>query len=123
MGASPRVSIDQVREALVRWEGNMSATARELGIARNNLYKRIVRSGLDVDAIRAAGCGKTDRHGKTTEPAPRARPVRLVAAHRALLREAKFDLQHKLRRELDEDDILATFIEEAFGAWLRAKLL
>ncbi len=45
---------DYITRALVKREGNVSATADDLGIARKNLQEKIKRYEIDVDAIRDA---------------------------------------------------------------------
>ena len=45
-------------------------------------------------------------------------PVRLYDQ----LREAKFDLQARLRRDLDEADVLDLFMGDGFDAWLANRL-
>jgi hypothetical protein len=37
-------------------------------------------------------------------------------------RGLRFDLRAKLRADIDESDVLAAFVREAFPGWLREKL-
>lgn len=48
----PRVTVEQIREALKLTKGGISAAARVLGIARNNLYKRLSSSNIDPNDFR-----------------------------------------------------------------------
>jgi transcriptional regulator of acetoin/glycerol metabolism len=45
----------EIRRALARADGNVSLAARELGVGRATLYRKLNRLGLDADAARAAG--------------------------------------------------------------------
>lgn len=106
MSAPQRVSGEQIKEALRATGGNMSAAAARVGIARNNFYKRVAGLGVDLGESRGTGL----------------RSVRLSAAIFAQLREAKYDLQHRLRLDLDESAVLTMFAQEAFAGWLEQKL-
>ena len=61
-----RVTVEQIREALALSSGRVARAARVLGIARNNLYKRLANSGISPDEFRgnsATGLGATaDAH-------------------------------------------------------------
>lgn len=48
----PRFTKSQIVEALEKTHGNVSAASRKLGLARNSLYKRLVRFDLDPAAYR-----------------------------------------------------------------------
>ena len=43
-------------------------------------------------------------------------------AFKPLVREAKFDLQAKLRRDLDEAEVLGLFVADRFEGWLDEQL-
>jgi hypothetical protein len=47
-----RVTVEQIREALSACDGRVARAARVLGIARNNLYKRLASSGISPDEYR-----------------------------------------------------------------------
>lgn len=77
-----RVTVDQIREALNACNGNMVRAARVLGLARNNLYKRLANSGIRPGDFRGnsappvtataaahATCGAA-KHGPTGLAAP-----------------------------------------------------
>jgi hypothetical protein len=117
MSAPPRASVEQIREALSASRGNVSAAADRLGIARNNLYKRALNNGIDPGSYRP-------RRLVEQPAAPRGavRSMRVPITLYDQLREAKFDLQAKLRRDLDEADVLAAFMADGFGAWLARRL-
>ena len=71
----------------------------------------------------AAPAGRRRPRRTPAVPVPRTvRSVRVSLELFACLRNAKFDLQHKLRREMDEGDVLAAFAEDAFEAWLEQRL-
>lgn len=76
----------QVRGAIARWRGNVSAAADELGIQPKNLRKRLETLGIDLQALRqaegATGAGRVAPLGpswpsgphsiRAASPAPRA---------------------------------------------------
>jgi DNA-binding NtrC family response regulator len=47
-----------IERALVRNEGNVSATSTELGLARKNLQEKIKRYEIEIDEIREQGSGR-----------------------------------------------------------------
>ncbi len=49
---TPRVTVEQIKAAMEATKGNVSASARVLGMARNNLYKRCVSSNIDPRSYR-----------------------------------------------------------------------
>jgi hypothetical protein len=55
MPAHPLVSTQDIVNALLKWRGDVSNTAVSLGMARNSLYERIKRLGLDLEAFRNQG--------------------------------------------------------------------
>jgi hypothetical protein len=93
-------------------------------MSRNNLTKRLELLGVDLaQARRPAAPAATVPGAVPIRAAPTKRaPVRVLPAHEALLREAKFDLMARYRVDTDEGAVLATFIAEAFPAWLAGKL-
>lgn len=117
MGAPKRVPDQRIRAALEARQGNVQAMSEDLGLARNNLYARMRALGLDPDNHRPAALkvgNIVTKHGRLA--------IRVKSEHEQALREAKYDLQAKLRRDMDEGSILAAFFEEAFSEWLKAKL-
>lgn len=52
MSAPQRILTQAIVNALLEWRGDVSAAARALGLARNSLYERIKRLGLDLDGFR-----------------------------------------------------------------------
>ena len=52
MGATRRVSDREIVDALKKWEGNVSAAAEDLGLARKNLYERVYALGLAPEELR-----------------------------------------------------------------------
>jgi hypothetical protein len=53
MSAPRRVSSERVRSVIEATRGNVAHAAAELGIAENNLRKRIEQERLDLVALRA----------------------------------------------------------------------
>lgn len=106
MSAAARVPGEAIRKALHATGGNVTAAAARVGLAPVNLRKRLPGLGVDLAALRGAG----------------SRSVRVSGELFERLRDAKFDLQHQLREELDESAVLALFAGEAFDEWLRKKL-
>jgi hypothetical protein len=106
MPAPQKVSADQIKAALARNAGNVTRAAAELGIARKNLYERM----RAVDGAPAA------------TGALRHRATRVTVEHFQALREAGFDLAFIERRIWAPEDVLRTFIAEAFPTWLASKL-
>jgi hypothetical protein len=51
----PKVSAQQIANALIEWRGNVQAAAEALGIRRNSLYERVRRLGLNLEAFRSSG--------------------------------------------------------------------
>lgn len=116
MPAHKRVSNEEVRNAIMRREGNVTAAAEDVGMARQNFRRRLQDLGIEAATLNERSPGPL-----TSRPRRHA-PVRLRAAHELLLREAKYDLAAKLRRDVDEAGIAAAFFEEAFAEWLERKL-
>jgi hypothetical protein len=121
----PRVSIDQIQAALEASAGDVSKAARSLGLARNNLYKRMASCGLSPATYREAP-------GRQPLPAPAPAPqaARREAPRRsrsfylrpALLRaldEACLDLTPVLRERLSPSKVLERFLEDRFAEWAR----
>lgn len=106
MSGPQKVTGAALRRVLEETGGNVTEAARRVGIAPVNLRKRLPGIGIELAALRAEGT---------------ARSVRISAELFAQLREAKFDLQHKLRVDLDEAAVLAMFAREALAEWLKAK--
>lgn len=124
MGAHPRLSTDRIRESVEKWRGSLQAASKDLGIARNNLYKRVARIGLDLEA-RRSGQPSVKDPALPILGAVRKRllmVVRLTPTQRQRLREARWDLQARFRVELNDELILGQFFDEAFAEWLRGKL-
>lgn len=61
MSATPKVTRQQVEQALAASAGRISRAAVTLGIARNNLYKRMSSLGISADTYRKG----TSAHGAT----------------------------------------------------------
>src|SRR5688572_23625994 len=116
MPAPKRISDASVREAITSWRGDVSQAARSVGISRNSLRKRLELLGVDLAEARRDVRALPPPPSPSSLPirtAPRMRaPVRVLPAHEARLREAKFDLMARYRLDMDESAILATFIEE-----------
>lgn len=69
----PRFTKSHIVEALEETHGNVSAASKKLGLARNSLYKRLVRFDLDPAAYRIpAARDARDAHGAPAH-APLAR--------------------------------------------------
>jgi hypothetical protein len=103
MPAPKRVPDGAIAASLERWRGNVTAAAREVEMAPTNFRKRLAALGL--------------------QPARSARTVaRLQPAQLDALRQAKYDIQARERRDLDESLILQRFFAAAFESWLRAEL-
>ncbi len=56
------------------------------------------------------------------EPIARLPRVRLRPDQLDALRDAKYDFQSKLRRDLREEDLLQRFFDEEFSEWLKRGL-
>lgn len=52
MPAGKRVPDRRVIEVIQKWQGNLTAAAREIGMARQNLRNRLKSLGFDVEAVR-----------------------------------------------------------------------
>jgi hypothetical protein len=70
-----KVTVDQIRAALLACEGKVAQAAKRLGVARNNLYKRLANSGISPDEFRG-GAGRSDSAtpSATSAPATEAAP-------------------------------------------------
>jgi hypothetical protein len=124
--AVKRIPDSVIRESIVQWSGNVQAAAEQLGMSRNNLYKRLVALGVEPAALR-----RGRRSAGVSSVAPSDLPVktlrirltaRVLPAHVDRLRQAKYDLSARYRVETDETTILAQFIDEALDGWLAGKL-
>jgi hypothetical protein len=112
MSAPPRVSNEHLRAAIEATGGNLSAAAGVVGIARQNFRKRLEDSGVGPAEL-----------ARLRDEAQRAvRTLRLPGDVFERIRSAKFDLQAKLRIELDEAAVLGLFMGDAFETWLQQKL-
>lgn len=118
-----RVSAEQIRSALAECHGNMLATADRLGMARQTLYKRVTALGLDPSQHRIAVQASAPRPARPSRRSLRVvrgfslRPDQLKA-----LEDARFDLPAVLRVRFSPSSVLERFIDDAFAAWLQAKL-
>lgn len=65
-----KVTVEQIREALKVCDGCVSRTARVLGIARNNLYKRLASLEMDPHDYRPRREGDRVAMSSVTAPAP-----------------------------------------------------
>lgn len=125
-------SAEQVRAALAASGGNVSRAAAALGMARNNLYKRLAALELDLTPYRRAAAAVAAAPRTVAPPPPRparvARPVRtsrsfyLRADQVQALEAASFDLTPVLRVRLSPSDVMGRFIDEAFAEWLARTL-
>lgn len=124
MSAPQRVSGDRIVQALQATGGNIRATARETGISRTALRKRMVSMGLEGAAFRSDPPPTPQVPVRVYAPPPRrpAGPVRVHPDHAEALRQAAFDLAAKRRTETTATDVLAEFMVDAFEGWLRGKL-
>lgn len=118
MSAPPRVSVGQIHEALSAARGNVSQAADRLGIARNNLYKRALNNGIDPNAFRPTRVAPPEVGRRVGAVRAMRVPVTLYEQ----LRQAKFDIQAKERRELDEVAVLEQFMGDGFADWLARRL-
>jgi hypothetical protein len=59
MRPTVKVTATQIREALKVTEGNVAKSARVLGLARNNLYKRLASMGIDPETYRGNSATST----------------------------------------------------------------
>jgi len=66
MPAHKRVPDRQVIQAVQRWQGNLSAAASDIGMARQNLRNRLRALGFDVEACRRGAL--FGDHSKRTGP-------------------------------------------------------
>jgi len=105
--APQRVSIERIREALKASDGNITAAAKVLDMARNNLYERIERAAIDLEVFR---------------PQPGSHvSLRVKAESSEKLRQASFDLAFLRRHEVTPAQVLEEFLEDAFDPWLASK--
>lgn len=128
MAARLTIAGEAIKEALHRWGGNVSGAARELGIRRRTLLERIEVMGIDLAVLRNA---PAPAHMPTKElvgltPERSHRPKRVVVSlrpdHLELLREARWDLQAILRREISEQELLHRFLDVGLQAWISEQL-
>ncbi len=115
--SAARVSLDRIKEVLTQTNGNMVASAELLGMARNNLYKRIELAGINVNDFR--------RHRDTVTVSQRKSGLmaaRISTESYELLRQATFDLGYVRRKQYAPGQVLEEFIADAFDAWLASKL-
>jgi hypothetical protein len=125
MPAPKRVPDSVVLKAITDTRGNVTAAADLTRMSRQNLSKRLEALGVNLAALRA---------GEPQPPPPPAqagglllrrkkvRPIHLSLEIRETLRQGKFDLQAKMRAELEDSDVLAAFVRDAFPGWLRKRL-
>lgn len=107
MSAPVRVPGARIREAIENAGGNVTQASRDVGLAANSLRKRLEGVGVDP--------------GELARLRGQQRSVRVSGELFAKLREAKFDLQQRLRRELTEGEVLEMFAE-TFEGWLAGRL-
>ena len=119
-----RHSATQVQEALAASHGNISEAAAVLGIARNNLYKRIMTLGVDLEALRRSAPPRrpsaTPRPSAPKRPGPRRQLCSLYLRPEQFkaLTEASFDLTPILRERLSLSKVLEMFMDAAFAGWV-----
>lgn len=172
MPASPRITLQEITNALLRWGGNVQATSEALGMRRNSLQERIERAGIDLAAIRNSagsrpvtpiagvigmpgmpGINRDARYGRKNASAPftnaprgrilsgvqqatqDAAPVAAFDGRRPKpqirirpdlierLSNAKYELQHALRQDIDEGQIANAILAEQLDAWLEQTLV
>jgi DNA-binding transcriptional LysR family regulator len=114
MAAPQRVNLEEIREALTAYGGNVTAAAERLGITRNGLHKRLELAGLDVREFRP----------KAQQQARPGASVALRVSKEAqdALREAAFDLAFWRRREHTPSEVvLEQLVSEALPPWLASK--
>jgi len=58
MSAPARRSVQEIVNVLLKYEGNVAATADELGMRRGSLYERLERLNLDPQSFRLSSAGK-----------------------------------------------------------------
>jgi hypothetical protein len=114
MPAHQRVSIEELKGALAASGGNVEKAARAIGMAPNNLRKRLEVACVDLNAFR----DQARANGGGPVRSVRVRPDRFEA-----LRQAAFDLAYLRRRDYGPEQVLEEFLLEAFEGWLRAKLV
>lgn len=144
-------SREQVVQALARHHGIMKYAAEDLGLTRQALYRTMRGLEILPDEWGGhSGHGGHDRvrghAGQNQNPRVRLTepglpptfsnvsalesPARKLANHRTvtvlpehfeLLKEAKWDLQARLRKDFSEASVLGMFIAEMFHAWLDRK--
>ena len=112
MSAPRRVSNAHVKAAIEATRENITQAAETLGIASNNLRKR----------LEGVGMGPAELAQLRGEAQGSVRSLRVSADVFETLRQGKFDLRAKQRRELDEATVLAEFVADGFEGWLAAKL-
>jgi transcriptional regulator of acetoin/glycerol metabolism len=117
-------SADQVRAALAASGGNVTLTAKSLGLARQNLYKRLAGLGLNPGQYRATvpAAPTTPRPLRPPRPLKLARSFHLRADLIRALEDACLDLPAVLRERLSPSQVLERFMDDGFAAWLAAKM-
>lgn len=68
MAAPPKVSVQAICNALLRWRGDVTAAARALGLSRNGLYQRITRAEINLDGYRQVIPGRAHPFGEGLGP-------------------------------------------------------
>jgi Bacterial regulatory protein, Fis family len=71
MGATAKVSAQEITNALLHWRGNVQAAADALGLTRNGLYGRIETLGINLKGYRA----KVGTTVRTMTPMPTIPPT------------------------------------------------
>ena len=126
MSARPPLSFEEIREALSACDGRVSRAARLLGIARNNLYKRLASAGINPDEYRAARSA-----ARPAPTAPAVRPARPLRKSRTvylrpdqvrLIDDACLDLPAALREKVSPSRVLELLMDDCFAGWLASKL-
>lgn len=123
-----RASAEQVRAALATSSGNVARAAVALGIARNNLYKRLAALGLTPDVYRAAAAASASprqavsRIQRPPRPLKVARSFHLRADLVRALDDACLDLPAILRQRVSPSQVLERFMDDGFSDWLARTL-
>jgi hypothetical protein len=111
MPAHIRVRSSEIHAALEATGGNIQGAARRVGMAPNNLRKRLESERVDVNEAREAARLRGDS----------IRGLRIKQRRHEELRQAAFDLSYIMRREYGPEEVIEEFLGDAFGPWLQAK--
>jgi hypothetical protein len=119
-----RRSLDDIRAALEATGGQVAPAARSLGLARNNLYKRIAGSGVDLAELRRSPGPRPAQERPASEAAALrvARSVYLRPDQITALDEACLDLPAVLREKMSPSKVLERFMDDCFAGWMAGKL-